>query len=201
MKKNQILFLLIMLISISFSVKAQDNKGLARVNKIQGKEVYVICEPERPYEVVDKVNSVVSQLIGVSPTVGNMINTLVDKAVNKEKKGKVQPFDAIVTSDGTNAILIKFKEGSEDKKGIGRVTKMQGKEIYVMCEPLLEYETVNKVNSAFAQIIGVDPTVENMIKTLVDKAVDKERKGSIEKFDAVITSDGDNAILVKFKYN
>ena len=92
MKKNQILFLLIILISISFSVKAQDNKGLARVNKIQGKEVYVICEPERPYEVVDKVNSVVSQLIGVSPTVGNMINTLVDKAVNKEKKGKITIF-------------------------------------------------------------------------------------------------------------
>lgn len=187
----------LMLSGLTFS--QQDDKQLCRVNKIQGKEVYVMCEPVRDYEVIEKVNTAVAQLLGVTPTLSNMVNTMVDKAVNKEKKGKVKPFDAIITSDGNNAILVKFKEGNQDQKGIGRITKMQGKEAYIMCEPLRDYETVDKVNSAFAQVLGVDPTVENMVKTMVDKAVNKESKGKVGKFDAIITSDGDNAILVKFK--
>ena len=196
--KNLILICLALMLSeVTFS--QQDNNQLGRVNKIQGKEIYVMCEPVRDYDVVDKVNSVAEQLIGVSPTISNMVNTMVDKAVTKEQKGKVQPFDAIITSDGDNAILIKFKEGNQEKKGIARVTKMLGKEVYIMCEPLKDYETVDKVNSAFAQVLGVSPTIENMVKTMVDKAVNKESKGKVGNFDAVLTTDGDNAILIKFK--
>lgn len=196
--KNFILICLALMFSgVVFS--QQDNKQLGRVNKIQGKEVYVMCEPVRDYDVVGKVNSAVSQLLGVTPTISNMVNTMVDKAVNKERKGKVQPFDAIITSDGDNAILIKFKEGNLEQKGIGRITKIQGKEVYIMCEPLRDYEIVDKVNSAFAQLLGVSPTIENMVKVMVDKAVNRELKGKIGHFDAVVTSDGDNAILIKFK--
>jgi hypothetical protein len=115
--KNFILICLALMFSgVVFS--QQDNKQLGRVNKIQGKEVYVMCEPVRDYDVVDKVNSLVAQLLGVSPTLSNMVNTMVDKAVNKEKNGKVQPFDAIITSDGDNAILIKFKEGNQEQSSI-----------------------------------------------------------------------------------
>jgi hypothetical protein len=194
--------LILIYFSVMFSVSGfsqQENKQLCRVNKIQGKEVYVMCEPVRDYEVVDKINTAVAQLLGVEPTLSNMVATMVDKAVNKESKGKVGKFDAIITSDGDNAILIKFKDGNQEQKGIGRITKMQGKEVYIMCEPLNDYETVDKVNSAFAQVLGVDPTIENMVKTMVDKAVNKESKGKVGKFDAIITSDGDNAILIKFK--
>jgi len=197
--KKQVFFILIILFGASTSITAQDKKGLGRVNKIQGKEVYVMCEPSREYEVVDKINTAVAQFLGVTPTLSNMVNTMVDKAVSKENKGKVKPFDAIITTDGDNAILIKFKEGNLEQKGIGRVTKMQGKEVYILCEPLSDYVTVDKVNSAFAQALGVDPTVENMVKTMVDKAVNKESKGKVGNFDAIITSDGDNSILVKFK--
>jgi hypothetical protein len=168
------------------------------VNKIQGKEVYVMCEPVREYDVVDKVNSTVAQLLGVAPTLSNMVNTLVDKAVNKEQKGKVKPFDAIVTTDGNNAILIKFRDENTDKKCIATASKIQGKEVYILSEPLRDYSSVDKVNSAFAQIIGIDPTIDNMVKTMVDKAVNKEVDGKVGKFDAVLTSDGDVAILVKF---
>ncbi len=198
MKKGLFFTLIALSVFISSKSYSQNNKGLGRVVVLQGKEVYVMCEPERAYEVVDKVNSSVMQLLDVSPTLTNMVNTLVDKAVNKEKKGKVKPFDAIITSDGNNAILVKFKDGNTDKKGIGRINIRQGKEVYVMCEPLAAYTTVDKINTAAAQIIGVSPTIENMVKIMVDKSVNKEQNASIGKFDAIITSDGDNAILVKF---
>jgi len=197
--KNQLIFILLFTFTNVVFAQQDDNKQLCRVNKIQGKEVYVMCEPIADYEVIDKVNSAVAQMLGVSPTLNNMINTLVDKSVTKETKAKVKPFDAIITTDGNNAILIKFKEIKKEEKSIGRITKQLGKEVYVMCEPIRDYDVVDKVNSAFAQVIGVSPTVENMVKLMVEKAVNKESKGTIGKFDAVITSDGDNAILIKFK--
>jgi hypothetical protein len=196
MKKLLVLIAIITFCEFTFS--QLDNKLMCRVNKIQGKEVYVMCEPVREYDVVDKVNSTVAQLLGVAPTLSNMVNTLVDKAVNKEQKGKVKPFDAIVTTDGNNAILIKFRDENTDKKCIATASKIQGKEVYILSEPLRDYSSVDKVNSAFAQIIGIDPTIDNMVKTMVDKAVNKEVDGKVGKFDAVLTSDGDVAILVKF---
>ena len=198
MKKLLVLIAIITFCEFTFS--QLDNKLMCRVNKIQGKEVYVMCEPVREYDVVDKVNSTVAQLLGVAPTLSNMVNTLVDKAVNKEQKGKVKPFDAIVTTDGNNAILIKFRDENTDKKCIATASKIQGKEVYILSEPLRDYSSVDKVNSAFAQIIGIDPTIDNMVKTMVDKAVNKEVDGKVGKFDAVLTSDGDVAILVKFNY-
>ena len=34
---------------------------------------------------------------------------MVSKAVNKELKGKVGKFDAVILNDGDNAVLIRFK--------------------------------------------------------------------------------------------
>jgi hypothetical protein len=196
MKNLLFLFVMFLIPGITFP---QDNKMMGKVNKIQGKEVYVMCEPIREYQVVDKVSSTVAQLVGISPTISNMVSTMVNRAVTKETKGKVDPWDAFITSDGNSGILIKFKEGGEENKGVGTVTKMLGKEIYIMCEPLREYETVDKVSSAFAQILGISPSIDKMVQTMVETAVEKESKGKIGNFDAVITSDGDNAICVKFK--
>lgn len=194
------LFFALIALTVSFSSMAQtDTKQLCRVSKIQGKEVYVMCEPLRDYEVVAKVNSTVSQLLGNSPTIQNMVNTMVEKAVNKETKGKVGAFDAIITSDGDVALLVKFKEGNTEQKGLARVNKIQGKETYIMCEPLRDYDTVDKVNSTLDQVLGVDPTIQNMVNSMVEKAVNKEQKGKVGNFDAIITSDGDVSILVKFK--
>lgn len=185
---------------VSLSALSQtETKQICRVNKIQGKEVYVLCEPLRDYDVVDKVNSTMSQMLGTSPTIKNMVNTMVEKAVNKEAKGKVGAFDAIITSDGDVAILVKFKEGNIEQKGLARVQKLQSKEAYIMCEPLRDYDTVDKVNSTLDQVLGVSPTINNMVNSMVEKAVNREEKGKIGTFDAVITSDGDVSILVKFK--
>jgi len=158
-----------------------------------------MSEPVRDYEIIDNINTSVTQLLGTSPSLSKMVNSMLERSVNGEKKGKIEPFDALITSDGDNAILIKFKEGGFDQKGIRRVNKMLGKEVYIMSEPLKDYETVDKVNSAFSQGLGVSPSIENMIKTMVEKSVNKESKGKVGDFDAIITSDGDNAILVSFK--
>ena len=49
-------FFLITLISLNL-VSQNENRGLCIVDKIKFKEVYVMCEPIRPYEVVGEVYS------------------------------------------------------------------------------------------------------------------------------------------------
>lgn len=191
--------LLLILLSAFINVaNSQENKQLAKVNKQQGKEIYVMCEPERAYDVVSTVNSTVSQLLGEKPTIKNMLEALLNKSVSRELKGKLNPFDALITTDGNNGTLVKFKDGNEELKGIGRITKLQGKEVYVLCEPIREYDVVEKVNSIFTQLLGKS-SIDDLINELVIKSVDKEKKGKISSFDALITPDGDIAILVKFK--
>jgi len=101
---------LIIVASSLLIAQDDDKKGLARVQKIQGKEVYVMCEPIKEYEVIETINTQVMQALTGDASIEKMVKTMVERANNKEKKGKVKPFDAIITSDGETAILIKFKE-------------------------------------------------------------------------------------------
>ena len=108
---KRLLFTITFVILISSNLLAEDNeKGLARVQKVQGKEVYVMCEPVKEYETVETINTQVMQMLTEDASIEKMVKVMVERAINKEKKGKVKPFDAIITSDGDTAILIKFKE-------------------------------------------------------------------------------------------
>jgi hypothetical protein len=88
--------------------------------------------------------------------------------------------------------LLSFKY-YEDTKGLARVQKLKGKEVYVMCEPLRDYNVVETVGSALA-IRTSSCKVDNLVESFMNKAMRQD-----VDFDAVIV-DGDNkATLVKFK--
>lgn len=69
-----------------------------------------MCEPVSDYEFIDQVNTKMSQLIRVSPNIDKMVKEMLEKAIYKEKKGKVEKFDGMITEDGEIATLIKFTE-------------------------------------------------------------------------------------------
>lgn len=69
-----------------------------------------MCEPVSDYEFIDQVNTKMSQLIRVSPNIDKMVKEMVEKAIYKEKKGKVEKFDGMITEDGEIGTLIKFTE-------------------------------------------------------------------------------------------
>lgn len=87
----------------------------------------------------------------------------------------------------------------EDKNGLSRVHKIQGVEVYLMSEPLREYETVDDLGSGMQLGSGmststIDELAEHYVKAAL-KAGEKKNK----KVDAVIYSSGKKALAVHFK--
>jgi len=112
MKKLKIVSAGLLMIAVMFFAFTQSNqdKSLARVHRVQGKYVYVMCEPVCDYLLVDQVNTKLSQLIGTSPNIDKMVKELVEKAIDKEKRGKIEKFEGMITEDGEIGTLIKFTE-------------------------------------------------------------------------------------------
>lgn len=134
-----ILFAVAFLINSGF--KSDEEKGLARVSKIQGIEVYVLSEPLRDYEVISDVGtglSTTSAVTGglVNESIADKISTFVRKAMKQNSR-----IDAVVYSSGKRIVGIRFKDTSTSTtKGIGRVKKIGGMDAFVMSEPLQDYE-------------------------------------------------------------
>ena len=82
-----------------------EKKGLARVQKIEGIEVYVMSEPLREYEVVGDV-SVYDTGFG-EQYVDDWMNKYVKKAKKLVEDGK--QVDAIIYTNGKKATAVKFK--------------------------------------------------------------------------------------------
>lgn len=198
MKKITIFILAMFLISM-LSI-AQSEKGLAKVQKIKGKEVYIYCEPILEYEIIEKVTSitgVLGSLSGTTPEIDDMIKEMITSSISRELKNKIGKFDAVLTTDGESAVLIKFKADNDEKRGIGIAQKIKGKYIFLYSEPVDVYESIDNINSLMAQLFGT-PTIKKMINEMADKAVSKEKKGKVKPFEGIITTDGKDGILIKF---
>jgi hypothetical protein len=113
MKTNFNLLLAILIIGIimAFSTNFnQDNKGLARVQKILGKEVYVLCEPLREYDIVDKKTTSLTSSLAGRQTIQKQMQEVVSRQLKEVEKGKSKEFDAVMTDDGDVMVIIKFKD-------------------------------------------------------------------------------------------
>lgn len=92
----------------------QNNKGIARVNKINNVEVYVLSEPLRKHVVVSegkaksgKGKSIMTAGL-VNSTIEEDINKLVDKTVSQARRKRKQ-IDGVIYSSGKEGIGIKFE--------------------------------------------------------------------------------------------
>lgn len=113
MKKSILILALSVLSVLCYS---QNDRGVGRASKIQGVEVYVMSEPLHSYTVTGKVTkddigSFLNAFAGKKDerTIKEMLETLVENANRKQKKGKLD-FDAILTEDGKTGTLIKYKD-------------------------------------------------------------------------------------------
>lgn len=133
----------------ALSTNAQD-ATLARVSKIQGKEVYILNQPLRAYETVatvktsPKIISILTRGI-VNETVSEKANQFVRKSVRKAKKANVT-FDAVLYTGGKTVRAIRFTEAATpDNSGIAAVTKIWGIDSYILAEPIKTYNIQNEV--------------------------------------------------------
>lgn len=169
------ILLLIAIFASSCAVFAQDQTQLARVKKINGVEAYIMCEPLRQYETVVDVNTgIKAESVLTGGLVNKSIAGRVEQFINRVKKENSN-IDAIVYTTGKRIIGVKFKDApTEQNNLIGKVSKMKGHPVFVMCEPLKNYEVLKtkgggvKWKSAFTAGL-----VNNSIDEDVEKIVNK----------------------------
>lgn len=200
---------LIALLILSISVHGQDSKkGLSRVQKIQGVEAYFLSEPLREYKVViDKGTGVKLTSLATGGLINDGISGKASqfvKRVMKEANEHNIDIDAVIYSSGKRVVGVKFTdEGTEKNKGIGRVKKLEGVEIYVLAEPLREdYRVVsNKGGGLKMKSLVTAGVVNNSIEQDIAKMVKKVQKDTrkIGGCDALIYGAGKKASGVQFK--
>jgi len=170
MKKISLLFACLFVTFISFS-----QSDLGRVKKVNGVEAYIMCEPLRKYKVVVDVNT---GLKGESLVTGGLVNKSiggrVEQFVRRAKKEN-ENIDAIVYTTGKHIVGVKFTDdGTDQTIGVGRVSKMKGYPVFVLCEPLTSYEALESkgggVKWKSALTAGV---INNSIEEDVEKIVNK----------------------------
>ncbi len=206
---KKIFVIALLLVSLIHTGFSQSEKGLARVTKLQGYEVYALCEPLREYEVVFDVTTgakASSMLTGgvVNEGISDKLSQFVNRAMKEAKENKKE-FDAIIYSGGKKIVAIKFKgEGTEQTKGIARVKKLEGLPVYVMNEPMEDYETVIDVNTglkAKSYLTGglVNNSVEEDMAQYVRRTIKEADEAKKEKPEAVVYTGGKRAIGVNLK--
>lgn len=204
MKKSILVFVFTAAWLISFS---QDQNGIARVNRIDGVEAYFMNEPLNDYEVVFDVGT---GLKGASLLTGGLVNEGVsDKASQfvkraiKEAKGNNHEFDAIIYSSGKRVVAVKFKDPKPEFKLMARVQKIEGLEIYILSEPVNEYEVMNskkgglKMKSALTGGL-VNNSIEDDVAQFVKKLV-KDAEKVDQKLEGIVYGAGKSAAGIKFK--
>lgn len=92
-------------------------------------------------------------------------------------------FDAIILGKGERDMGIVFtdKENSKDIS-IARVSKTTGKYVFIECEPINDYDVVEKykITGAGQKLLtGSCPSHQDMIDKLLKKAFKAEKKGKV----------------------
>ncbi|HYK76527.1 MAG TPA: hypothetical protein VEV16_06090 [Daejeonella sp.] len=199
MKKIYTVFASIVLI-ITYSFRQESQEGLARVNKVQGIEVYILSEPLRDYEVISDVSNGIN---ATSAVTGGMVNeSIADKASNFVRRAMKENsrIDAVVYSSGKRVVGIRFKDAATPQtKGIARVKKVNGFDTYILAEPLKDYEVLaNKGGGIKWKSYLTGGLINNSIEDDVEKLV-KKLQGNGTSIDGIIYSAGKSASGFRYR--
>ncbi|WP_026899232.1 hypothetical protein [Daejeonella oryzae] len=185
---------------ISSGFNENEEKGLSRVNKVQGIEVYVLSEPLRDYEVISDVGtgiSTTSAVTGglVNESIADKISSFVRKAMKENSR-----IDAVVYSSGKRIVGIRFKDtATPTTKGIGRVKKIGGLDAYVLAEPLQDYEVLtNKSGGIKWKSAITGGLINNSIEDDLEKMA-KKVSGTGTSVDGMIYSSGKTASGFRYR--
>lgn len=192
-----------LLVSVSLLIcgfRVEDEKGLARVNKVQGVEVYVLSEPLRDYEVISDVGTGLSTTSAVT---GGLVNeSIADKISNFVRKAMKQNsrIDAVVYSSGKRIVGIRFKDTpTASTKGIARVKKINGMDAYVLAEPLQDYEVLTSKGGGIKWKSAITGgLINNSIEEDLER-MSKKVAGTGTSVDAIIYSSGKTASGLRYR--
>lgn len=184
-------------------VQAQSSAtGLAKVQKVNGVEVYFLNKPTRTYEVVLnrksglKAGSIFSQGL-VNESISDRVARLVKRAKRKAER-KEKDWDAILYEGGKQVQIIRFTEAaSPQTQQIAQVGEIKNTKVYILAEPLQTYQVVNSKTSGIKLLSYLtNGLVNHSIERDITRMAKKVNKK--DTVDAVVYSAGKKAAGVKF---
>jgi hypothetical protein len=179
----------------TFAQKADDM--LARVRRVNGVEAYILCEPLRDYNVlVDVGTGLKAESLLTGGLVNKSISDRVEQFVRKVSKENAK-IDAVIYSSGKRIIGVSFKDAATPAtKGIGRVNKVAGFPVFVMSEPLNNYNTINNASGGIKwKSILTAGVVNNSIEEDVEAMV---KKLQVRAADAILLDGGKGGSAIMF---
>ncbi|MEM8896255.1 MAG: hypothetical protein AAGC88_16875 [Bacteroidota bacterium] len=151
MQKTMKLVVLLAL-GVAATAMAQENPTLAKVQSIDGKQVYVLNQPLRQYEVVGEVKTGVKFLSLltrgiISEDIAAKSAQFTRKAIRKYDK-KAVDFDAVLYTGGRSAHVVRFTNpDDQNQNGIAVVSEVNGLTPFVLAEPMFDYVTERNVSN------------------------------------------------------
>ena len=201
--KNLMKNFIIIFLFFSIQAFAQKNKGLARVQRLDGVEVYILSEPLREYETVTSVTTGVK---AESILTGGLINeSISDKVLQFIRRANKQgaTFDAVMYSGGKNIVTIRFTDTStKTNKGIGRVRKLENVDVYVLAEPISDYETIISSGTSLSNVKWKSLLTGGIVNNSIEEDLSgmiKNMRGNGVNMDGIIYSAGKSAMSFRFK--
>jgi len=200
----KVLFTSVLFLFIQFNIVAQ-SKTIAKVQKVNGIEVYVMAEPLRSYDVViGKGNSLKWSSFLTGGLLNESVSTKITSFANKiKKKAKSEgiEIDAVIYTNGKKISAIKFNDelGSNDR--LAEVQKLQGLPVFIMNEPIINYrpKTTEGPGLKWKSMLTVglvNNSIEQDISKYSRKMTRDFRKG---KVDALLYNSGKKCAGIKFE--
>jgi hypothetical protein len=180
------------------SVSAQKDTDIAKVRKVNGIEAYILCEPLRPYEVlIDAGTGIKAESILTGGLINKSISGRVEQFVKKIQKENAT-VDAVIYSTGKRIVGVRFTDtGGGKSEGLAKVSKVMGYKVFVMNEPLLDYEVLNNKGGGIKwKSLATAGLVNNSIEEDVQKMVKKLQNKAA---DAMMFDGGKEGMTIKFK--
>ena len=191
---------IMLLLSVVNAIGQERKASLATVEKVGGVPLFLFSQPVEKYEVVGKAVSggkVFGLVIDETLNVSDKAQKMVEKALAREKEGKVPAFDALLVDiDKMKSKVIKFKNGASLK---AHVLKENGVPVYFYAKPDDDYEVVARLPADYSLYAARNLLVDKIVSS-VNRVLKKEKSGEVGHFDAVMFNPDDlSTTLIKFK--
>ena len=178
---------------------AKDKLGLCKVNKVNGKEAYIMCEPLGEYEVISNAKT---GMKATSLLTGGLVNESISDKVAQFVKKATQSYpglDGVVYNAGKEVGAFKWStKPAVGKKGMAMAGKIDGKYVFVLAEPEAEYESLGTVTGgtkwkSLATGGIVNNSIEDDMAKYMKRALDDK-----PAMDGLIYTSGKTALAIRF---
>lgn len=187
-------------ISYAQNMKNIDKSVLGKVEIISGVPIYMYAVPADAYENSGKaitLGNTIKILLNEESTLTKKLEEAINKASERNDIGKISGFDALeIRVSKEKAFGVKYNGENTLKAYIEKVHNIP---VFIYSKPVNKYDVVVQLPANFSKRAGRG-FLHQKIKSMLKLTLEKQEKGEVGQFDAVIINPDDlSETLIKFK--